>query len=219
MSSTTSKIPLAIVSGDKEIIELANECGGYDVVGVFDPDAQADLHGTKALGPDSEWEKVRKANPALKVALALDPTALKEKAARHFGLESLATLVSPEAYVSPTAEVGNGCLLQRGVKIMAKARVGRGCKINVNAVVHHDCVVGDFCTLAPGSQLLGTVKLETRVYVGAGAIILPKIHVGEGAVIGAGAVVVRDVPSGITVVGVPARELVRESDMSLRAKR
>lgn len=78
---------------------------------------------------------------------------------------------------------------------MAKSHVG------------HDVVIGKDCELAPLVVLGGFSCLGDGVKIGMSAIVLPYRHVGEDAVVGAGAVVTRDVPSGTTVVGNPARVL------------
>lgn len=197
---------LAIISADVEIIDLARDCG-FTVVGVFDPNSAAPCLGLPVLGSDDRWAEVRKDRPGIQAALALDPPRLREKAAAHYGFDHLVSLIAADAYVASSARIGPGCLLQRGVKIMSNAAVGAACKINVNATVHHDSSVGDYCTLAPGALLLGGVRVEERVFIGAAAVILPKIRIGRDATIGAGAVVVKDVLPGITVAGVPAREL------------
>lgn len=197
---------IAVVSADKEIIELCKEYG-YEVIGFFDRNENAKAFSVPCLGPDDAWHMWKEKYQDLKVALAVDPTFLKEKLAYYYGLEALETVISHGAYISPTALVGKGCLVSQGVKIFSDARVGKGCKINVNAVIHHDSLVGDFCTLAPGCQILGAVTIAEKVFIGAGAIILPKLTIGSCVTVGAGAVVLHDVPPGITVAGVPARNL------------
>jgi serine acetyltransferase len=57
----------------------------------------------------------------------------------------------------------------------------------------------------PGANISGGVVIGTGVLVGTGAQILQYLHIGAGATVGAGAVVTRDVPEGLTVLGVPAR--------------
>jgi acetyltransferase-like isoleucine patch superfamily enzyme len=89
--------------------------------------------------------------------------------------------------------------------VNAAAEIGRGVIVNTSASVDHDCRVGEFAHLAPGSVLGGEVVVGARAFVGLGARILPCVTIGEEAVVGAGAVVLRDVPPGATVVGVPAR--------------
>ena len=198
---------LAIVSNDKEVTDLIEHCGGYRVLGVFDKDSSVDTGGVPYLGTDEQWQPVRARHEGLRVALAVDPPELKKALLIHYGKAVLETLISPDSYVSRSAELSPGCIVQRGVKILPGARIGMACKVNINATVHHDTSVGECCTLAPGCQLLGSVQVDDEVYVGAGAIVLPHVHIGLGATIGAGAVVVENVSSGSTVVGVPAHPL------------
>jgi len=202
--------PLVIISNEKEIADLVLTTNDYDLLGVIDQDSNANTGGLPLLGPDEKWEEIRSKYPEVKVALALDPPVRKSRLFPNYGFEALATLISPDAYVASSVQLGRGCLIQRGVKIMPDAALGVACKVNLGASVHHDCSVGDFCTLAPGCRLLGQVVLEDEVFIGAGAIILPHVRVGAGVIVGAGAVVVKDVSAGTTVVGVPAKAMREE---------
>ena len=80
--------------------------------------------------------------------------------------------------------------------------------LNVNAVVSHDCVIGDYVTLSPGVHLTGSVVVDDDVFFGTGAIVTPGRRIGRGAVVGAGSVVLDDVEAGARVSGAPARPMV-----------
>ena len=71
--------------------------------------------------------------------------------------------------------------------------------------MEHDCLVGDYVHISPGAILCGNVKLEEGVWVGAGATIKQGVTIGKWSVIGAGAVVISDVPSNVVVAGVPSK--------------
>ena len=96
--------------------------------------------------------------------------------------------------------------------LTADLRIGRSFQCNIYSYVAHDCVVGDYVTLAPRVSVNGRVAIADHVYIGTGATILPgtidnPMRIGEGAVIGAHALVTKDVPAYTTVVGSPARQI------------
>jgi len=208
-TSTVRRQPIAIVSLEWDVVDLIESCGRFMIAGFFDPSPVCDPKEFRHLGPDEAWSTALATIPDLKAALAIDPPEARARLFSHYGADSLVTLLSPRAYVSARASIGAGSIVQHGVTVMPGARIGTACKLNVNSTVHHEATIGAFTTLAPGSQILGNVTIEERVYVGAGAIIRQRCRVGAGAVIGAGAVVVQDVPPGATVVGVPASRRLR----------
>jgi acetyltransferase EpsM len=121
----------------------------------------------------------------------------------------LGSVHHPRAIVSPSAQVGAGAMILAGAIVGPRAVVGMGVIVNHAASVDHDCRVGDHVNISPGARLGGCVQMEREVFVGLNASVLPGVRVGEAAVIGAGAVVTRDVEPGTTVVGIPARPIRR----------
>jgi sugar O-acyltransferase (sialic acid O-acetyltransferase NeuD family) len=118
-------------------------------------------------------------------------------------------LVHPDASVCTSASLGAGTQVLAQAVVAADAVVGAACILNHKASVDHECRVGDGVHLAPGATLCGLVTLQAHVMVGAGAVVLPRLTIGENSFVGAGAVVTRDVPADTIVVGNPARPLRR----------
>ena len=116
-------------------------------------------------------------------------------------------LVHPTAVISPRAELASGTVVFSRVVVNPDAVVGRGSILNTGCIVEHDCRLGEFVHISPGACLAGGASVEDRAWIGIGAVLKQEIRVGQDAVVGAGAAVVVDVPSGRTVVGVPAREI------------
>lgn len=111
----------------------------------------------------------------------------------------------PTAFVADNANIGLGSQILANSSICVEAIIGRSCIINTGAIVDHECVLGDGVHICPGANLAGCVEVQSYSMIGTGAVILPRIKIGEGAIIGAGAVVVKDVPAYTVVAGNPAK--------------
>lgn len=125
---------------------------------------------------------------------------------------AFATIVHPTARVSPTAILGEGCIVSSGALIAAHVRLGRHVFVNRGAMVGHHTEIGDFCSLGPGVNIGGLGRISERVYLGIGAIVVDRISIGARSVVGAGALVVKDVPARVQVIGAPARITKRNID-------
>ena len=113
-------------------------------------------------------------------------------------------------------------------QLPAATQVGRGVRLNysgLGTVIHPRAVIGDHVEIGPGvviggrSEIWDVPVIEDHVQVGVGAKILGPVRVGRGAVIGANAVVLQDVPAGAVVGGVPARILRRRELADVPADR
>ena len=125
------------------------------------------------------------------------------------------TIRSKFADVHPTAVVGEGAVLCQFTVVSAHAKVGKFFHLNHHGYVSHDCVVGDYVTFAPGVHCNGTIQIDDMAYVGARAVIHQAtpdrpLRIGRNAIVGMGAVVLRSVADGTTVVGNPARRLSKD---------
>jgi sugar O-acyltransferase (sialic acid O-acetyltransferase NeuD family) len=120
--------------------------------------------------------------------------------------------VSPLAYVSPTALIGEGCIINPMASVMPNARLGRHVILHSQCVIEHDNVIGDLANIGPGVSLAGRVAVGEGTYIYTGAKVIPDINIGSWAVVAAGALVTRDVADHDTVVGVPARSRRRRGD-------
>jgi acetyltransferase-like isoleucine patch superfamily enzyme len=83
--------------------------------------------------------------------------------------------------------------------------------VNTAASLDHDCVLGAFAHVAPGTHLAGSVVVGDGAFLGVGVSVIPGRRIGAWATVGAGAAVIHDVADRVTVVGVPARPLAPRS--------
>lgn len=150
------------------------------------------------------------------VALAIANSIVREKLARRCEQEGVAFwhVHAENVVVLDEVELGKGSILSPFVTLTSNIKIGSHFHANLYSYVEHDCQIGDYVTFAPGACCNGNVLIEDHVYIGAGAIIRQgqpgkPLVIGRGAVVGMGAIVTRDVPAGVTVVGNPARPLIR----------
>jgi sugar O-acyltransferase (sialic acid O-acetyltransferase NeuD family) len=101
---------------------------------------------------------------------------------------------SPLAYVSPHAHVAEGTIVMHNALVNAGARVGRNCIINTKALVEHDAIIEDHCHIATGAVINGGVKVGPGTFFGSNAVCKEYIEIGENAVIGCGAIIVKNIP-------------------------
>jgi acetyltransferase EpsM len=129
---------------------------------------------------------------------------------RHMGF-CLLSAIHPEASIARSSQIGSGTVIAAGAVVGAHASIGQDVIINTCASVDHECEVEDGCHVCPGARLAGAVRLREGSTVGIGAAVIERLEIGRHTMIGAGSVVVRDVPERVVAFGTPAR-VVRSID-------
>lgn len=127
----------------------------------------------------------------------------------------LATIVSKGAFVSPYAKVGEGVFVFPGAAVEDNAVVEDDVCIADHAVVAHDVHIGKHVCVEAQSVVPGHVVVGEGAFIGIGALLRDRVRVGAHAVVAMGAVVMRDVPEAVEVMGNPARAC-RRIDTSQR---
>lgn len=145
------------------------------------------------------------------VAIAIADSALREKIDKKLEADGIRqiSVVGANTFVRG-ASLGEGAVLSLFVDITNNVKTGRCFHANSYSYIGHDCIIGDYVTLAPRVSCNGNVVIEDHVYIGTGAIIKQgtpdkPLVIGKGSVVGMGAVVTKNVPPGAVVVGNPAR--------------
>lgn len=135
-------------------------------------------------------------------------------------LRKVKARVEPGAVIREGARLGDHCVIMMGAVVNIAAVIGARTMIDMNAVLGARAIVGRDCHVGAGAVIAGVleppsakpVRIGDNVLVGANAVVLEGVKVGRGSVVAAGAVVVKDVPPGVVVAGVPAKVIkwVRE---------
>ncbi len=132
---------------------------------------------------------------------------------------SLATAVSPAAHLAASCRIHPGAALMPGCCVGSDTLVAEGVIVNTGAVADHDCQLLQCCHVGPGASLAGSVHVQPLAFVATGATVIPNRTIGQSAIVGAGAVVVRDIPANMLAVGVPARVRSQQHRATLHANR
>jgi len=122
-------------------------------------------------------------------------------------VDRFATLVHPKAVVSRHSVLGRGAVVMPGVVVSPNVKIGDHVLIYANSLIGHDTEIDDYCFVANCVSIGSTVRMKKGAYAGSNSSIKEKVTVGKNSLVGLGAVVVKDVPPGSTVVGNPARVL------------
>lgn len=185
------------------------EC--WNVIGYADLQRNEETErrfGITWLGNDRAVSQ-RHAEAAFVLAILGVPAIVRSQVLEVYRGRAFASVVHRDASVATTADIGPGVVVLARAVVNTGARVGAHAVINSGAIVEHDVDVGAEVHIAPGATLGGGVQIGEGTVVGLGARVRDHIHVGARVTVGMGAVVIDNVPSGVTIVGVPARVLLR----------
>lgn len=206
---TTALVIVGAGGHGRETLDVVEACNAvtptYEFVGFCALDADVALVARRNARLLGDVDVLRDLHASYVIGIGTSETRRDlDGRLSAFGREAT-TLVHPAASLGSDLRFAPGVILAAGARVTTNVTLGRHTHLNVDAVVSHDCEVGDYVTLSPGVLINGNVTLGEGVFLGTGAIVLPGRSVGRWAKIGAGALVTEDVPAGRTAVGAPAR--------------
>lgn len=191
----------------KVVIDTLRASRSGEIAGVLDDDPGR--WGTEVLGVpvigDVSIESLARLGIE-RAVIAIGSNRVRAQVAQRLS-ERLdwAITVHPMAYLGQGVRLGKGAIVFAGAVIQPDVTVGSHTIVNVGSSISHDSIVSDFVHVGPGARVAGGVRVGYGALLGVASCVIPGRSVGAWATIGAGGVVTRDIPDGVTAKGVPAR--------------
>lgn len=205
-----AKILIWGASGHAAVVaDIIRADGKHDIAGFIDSiDSRCrEFYGGEVLGGDAELTALIATRGITAAIVGIGNSNVRMRLAKRLedaGL-TLIQAIHPRATVSPSAQIGVGTAIDAGAIVCARAIVGKNVIINTSASVNHDCLIEDDVHICPGSHLAGNVIVRKGSWVGLGSTVIEKTEIGAYSFIGAGSVVVSDIPPQVIAYGAPAR--------------
>ena len=184
----------------------------YTIAGFIDENTNKKSHlGHPIIARSLNDKNINAKNYAFFVAIGNN-----EKRTKWFsklcekGLDII-TIIGKTAIVSNGAKIGRGCFIGKTAIINNGAKIGDDCIINTKSLVEHGCNVGNHANISTNSVINGDVIVGEGSFIGSCSVTIGQIKIGEWSTVGAGAVVIRNVENCVTVAGVPAKEISKET--------
>lgn len=164
------------------------------------PDEVSPIHSIPEIMP--EWLSLPVIFPPLTPSFRMKMKAEAEK----IGFSNFTNLIDPTSIISKRATLASqGLLVNVGTIVAARAKIGAFSVLNRGVSIGHDTVLEEYVTFGPAAVCCGSAIIGKGTFIAAGAVILPKVRIGNDCIIGAGAVVTKDIGSKCLAIGNPAR--------------
>lgn len=153
-------------------------------------------------------------DPNANVTIAVGEPAIREILAKkciHKGLE-LRSVVSPQAYISPSANLAEGVVVAPFASIQADAFLDSNVAVNTQAIIGHHVKVMMHSVISSQANLGGASFVGEKTYIGMGAMIKEKVQIGSQTILGMGSIAYNDIPDAVIAIGNPARPAKRNEN-------
>lgn len=180
----------------------------WNIKGFIDDNEK--LHGTKegkyiVLGGCDYLQEVESAYAVCAVGSAKVRKIIVEKL-KNSSIK-FATVIDPSVLISDSVEIGEGTIICAGTIITVDIKIGNHVIINLDCTLGHDDVIEDYVTIYPSVNVSGNVTIGECTELGTGMQVIQGKKIAAETVIGAGAVVVKDIEEKGTWVGSPAKKI------------
>lgn len=182
----------------------------WNIIGFMDDDESIQgtkINGYRVLGKVSDVGEY----PEAFFVVAVGASRTREKIVNNMKAVNpkikFGTVIDPSVEMSEFVTIGEGTIICAHTIITVNVEIGAHVIINLDCTIGHDAILKDYVTLYPSVNVSGITQIGHAVELGTGMQIIQGKTVGDYSIVGAGAVVVKDIPAKCTVVGSPAKPI------------
>ncbi|WP_379970593.1 acetyltransferase [Ectobacillus sp. sgz5001026] len=185
----------------------------YAEIGIIDKKENTgnSIFGVSVIGCDDDMKKLHQqgfthafvtlgsiGNPRMRIKLFEE--------IERIGFE-IPNIIDTTAIISERVDLANGVFVGKNAVINVGSTIGKGAIINTSCTIEHECVIGNFAHIAPGSVLCGEVHIGNYTHVGARSAIKQQVTIGSNTLIGIGSVVLKNIADNVVAYGIPCKEV------------
>ena len=149
------------------VADVAEQTGKYEEVVFLDDNSNDD----KVIGKCSDYIKFKSQDTEMYPAFGNNQGRVEwENKIEDAGIK-LAKIIHPLAYISPKAEIADGCIIMPYAIVNTSTVVKKACIINIGAIADHDCILEEGCHLAPGAIVKGENRVPTCTKIDSGGVV------------------------------------------------
>jgi sugar O-acyltransferase (sialic acid O-acetyltransferase NeuD family) len=179
----------------KSVIDVIEQEGRFEIVGIVDkPELLgSNVLGYSVIGNDSDLDSLAKKYQYALITVGQIKSPLLRIKLFDLAVEAgfkLPSIISPNAYVSKYASIGNGVIVMHNALVNVSASIGDNCIINSKALIEHNCLISKHCHISTNTVINGGVTVKPGCFIGSGAITKESITIGENSFIKAGSLVI-----------------------------
>ncbi len=178
----------------KSVIDVIEQDGQFNIEGIID---KPELLGTNILGYsvfgiDNDLPKL--ANKYKYALITVGQIKSPNLRVKLFDMAiksgfTLPKIISPHAYVSKHASIGDGVVVMHNAVINANASIGNNCIINSKALIEHDCVIAEHCHVSTNATINGGSQIEPGCFIGSNVTTKELVTIKENSFIKAGSLI------------------------------
>lgn len=175
-----------------DVIEAAEK---FKIFGIIDLKEKVGetIFGYKITGTDEDLKEIYNECKMVNITIGhIKSAELRIKMydlLKHIGYV-FPVIISPLAYVSKYATIGEGTIIMHHAVVNAGAKIGKNCIINSKALIEHDAVIGDYCHISTAAVINGGVVVKDASFIGSNAVTKQYITIEENSFIKAGSVII-----------------------------